>query len=223
MSTLGQEDITGRKALLLPEPPRTVEMLADSGGALRIELISRNGLEYRARAPRLRVRPKSTLQARVDAVDGGGYDVDLFVAGIEPETKWTVIVRLQVTAMHARASRRVTQRVRVGERTPLYAMSCRAVGAGDQFEVELSDLSTTGLAFATDREFHPGDLVALMPLVDGQAMRLRARVLRAEPIDDALTQVGCEIAAITETNRERIARLTAGIADESAARAKPGA
>lgn len=212
MSTLGQDDITGRKELLLPEPPRTIEMLAEAGGALRIELISRNGLEYRARAPRLRVRPKSTLQARVDAVDGGGYDVDLFVAEVEPESKWTVIVRLKVTAMHARSARRVTQRVRVGERAPLYAMTCRAVSTGEQFDVELSDLSTTGLAFATDREFHPGDLVALMPLVDGQAMRLRARVLRAEPIDDVLVRVGCAIAAITETNRERIARLTNGLA-----------
>jgi len=218
VSTLGQNDITGRKALLLPEPPRTIEMLAEAGGALRIELISRNGLEYRARAPRLRVRPKSTLQARVDTVDGGGYDVDLFVAEVEPETKWTAMVRLQVTAMHARSGRRVTQRVRVGERAPLYAMTCRAVSTGEQFDVELSDLSTTGLAFASDREFHPGDLVALMPLVDGQPMRLRARVLRVERIDEMLVRVGCAIAAITETNRERIARLTSGLADESAAR-----
>ena len=216
MSTLSQGEITGRKALLLPEPPRTIEMLAEAGGALRIELISRNGLEYRARAPRLRVRPKSSLQARVDAVDGGGYDVDIFVAEVEPETQWTAIVRLQVTAMHARSGRRVTQRARVGERAPLYAMACRAVAAGEQFDVELSDLSTGGLAFASDREFHPGDLVALMPVVDGQAMRLRARVLRAERIDDMLMRVGCEIAAITETNRERIARLANAAADEPA-------
>jgi hypothetical protein len=216
VSTLDQDDITGRKQLLLPEPPRTVEMLTEEGGALRIELISRNGLEYRARAPRLRLRPKSSLQARVDAVDGGGYDVDMLVADIEPETKWTVIVRLRVTAMHARPARRVTQRVRVGERAPLYAMACRAVAAGEQFDVAIADLSTTGLAFATDREFHPGDLVALMPLVDGQAMRLRARVLRSEPLDDVLVRVRCEIAAITETNRERIARLAGDTADAPA-------
>ncbi len=208
MSRLEQGDITGRKALLLPEPPRTIEMLAEAGGALRVELLSRNGLEYRARAPRLRVRPTSTLQARVEVVDGGGYDVDMAVAGIEPETEWTVIVRLQVTAMHPRSCRRATERVRVGERAPLFAMTCRSVAAGEQFEVELCDLATSGLAFASDREFHPGDLVALMPLVDGQTMRVRARVLRTEPIDEVLTRVGCEIAAITETNRERIARLT---------------
>jgi PilZ domain len=210
VSTLSHDDITGRKQLLLPEPPRTVEMLAEAGGALRIELISRNGLEYRARAPRLRVRPKTTLRARVEAVDGGGYDVDMFVAEVEPETQWTAIVRLQVKAMHPRSGQRVKQRVRVAERTPLYAMTCRAVEAGAQFEVELSDLSTGGLAFATDREFHPGDLIALMPVVDGQAMRLRARVLHTKPIDEALVRVGCEIAAITDTNRERIARLARG-------------
>jgi len=208
VSTLERGDITGRKALLLPEPPRTIEMLAEPGGTLHVELLSRNGLEYRARAPRLRVRPQSTLQAGVDVVDGGGYDVDMLVAGIEPETEWTVIVRLQVTAMHPRSGRRAIERVRVGERAPLFAMTCRSVAARAQFEVELCDLSTSGLAFASDREFHPGDLVALMPLVDGQLMRVRARVLHTEPIDEVLTQVGCEIVAITDTNRERIARLT---------------
>jgi hypothetical protein len=86
-------------------------------------------------------------------------------------------------------------------------MNCRAVRAGEQFDVEIADLSTAGIAFVSDREFHTGDLVALMPLVDGQAMRLRARVLHADPIDEALMRVGCEIAAVTEANRERIARL----------------
>jgi PilZ domain len=208
VSTLGRNEITGRKALLLPEPPRTIEMLGEAGGPLRVELLSRNGLDYRARAPRLRVRPQARLQARVDVVDGGGYDVDMVVAAIEPETEWTVIVRLEVTAMHPRSGRRATERARVGERAPLFAMTCRSVAAGEQFEVELCDLSPGGLAFASDREFHPGDLVALMPLVDGQAMRVRARVLRSEPIDEVLAQVGCEIAAITDANRERIARLT---------------
>jgi len=199
--------ITGRAELHLPEPPAMVEMLADTGGTLRIELLTRNGLEYRARAPRLRVRPNGTLRARVDAVAGGGHEVEMFVAAVEPETKWTAIVRLQVTAIHKRAAKRATERVRVGERAPLFAMNCRAVRAGEQFDVEIADLSTAGIAFVSDREFHTGDLVALMPLVDGQAMRLRARVLHADPIDEALMRVGCEIAAVTEANRERIARL----------------
>jgi len=38
----------------------------------------------------------------------------------------------------------------------------------EQFEVEVADLSTTAVAFVSDRTFHSGDLVALMPTVDGQ-------------------------------------------------------
>ena len=101
----------------------------------------------------------------------------MLITSVEPETEWTAIVRLQVTAIHERSASRVTPRVRVGERAPLYAMTCRAVPTGEQFEVEVADLSTTGIAFVSDREFHTGDLVALMPVVDGHAMRLRARVL----------------------------------------------
>lgn len=213
--------ITGRAQLLLPEPPATVEMVAEAGGALRVELLSRNGLEYRARAPRLRFKPKSTVVARVDAVDGGGHDVEMFVVSAEPETEWTAIVRLQVTAIHDRAPRPVTPRVRIGERAPLYAMTCRALRTGNQFVVEIADLSTTGVAFVSDREFHTGDLVALMPVVDGQPMRLRARVLSADRIDADLMRVGCEIAAITEPNRERIARVTAA-APQPVAEAEAG-
>ncbi len=217
MASLSSSEITGRAGLLLPEPPRTVEMFAESGGAMRIELLTRNGLVYRARGPRLRVRPKTSLQLRVDAIDGGGYDVDIFVAEVQPETNWTVIARLEVTAMHARPSMRAAQRVRVAELAPLFAMNCRAVRSGSQFDVEVSDLSTTGLAFVSDREFHPGDLVALMPVVDGHPVRLRGRVLRADALDEALSRVGCEIAAVTDQNRRRIARLAQGAATHDAA------
>jgi len=216
MAIMNSDPITKQAELLLPEPPATLEMLADTGGTLRIELLSRNGLEYRARAPRLRVQAKGELRARVEAVEGGGHDIEMFVAGIEPETKWTAIVRLQVTGIHKRSDRRVTQRVRVGERAPLYAITCRAVRTGEQFDVEVADLSTAGLAFVSDREFNVGDLVALMPLVDGHPIRLRARVLHAAHIDeddDALMRVGCEIAAITEANRDRIARLACAAPD----------
>jgi hypothetical protein len=207
MPILNPNAITRRAELLLPEPPATLEMLAETGAALRIELLSRNGLEYRARAPRLRVQPNSSLRGRVDAIAGAGHDVEMLITSVEPETGWTAIVRLQVTAIHERSASRVTPRVRVCERAPLYAMTCRAVRTGEQFEVEVADLSTTGIAFVSDREFHAGDLVALMPVVDGHAMRLRARVLTAERLDAALMRVGCEITAVTQPNRERIARL----------------
>jgi PilZ domain len=222
MPILNPNAITRRAELLLPEPPATLEMVAETGAALRIELLSRNGLEYRARAPRLRVRPNSSLRGRVNAIEGAGHDVEMLITSVEPETGWTAIVRLQVTAIHERSASRVTPRVRVGERAPLYAMTCRAIRTGEQFEVEVADLSTTRIAFVSDREFHTGDLVALMPVVDGQAMRLRARVLDAERVDAALMRVGCEIAAITRPNRERIARLASTAPEPAAGAAAAG-
>jgi hypothetical protein len=77
----------------------------------------------------------------------------------------------------------------------------------------VADLSTAGVAFVSDRVFHTGDLVALMPHVDGQAMRMRARVLHTDRTSEGLTRVGCELAAITQANRERIARLASTITE----------
>jgi hypothetical protein len=54
----------GRAADLLPEPPATLEVLADTGGTLRIQLLSRNGHEYQARAPTLRVQPRGSACGR---------------------------------------------------------------------------------------------------------------------------------------------------------------
>lgn len=207
MPILNPHAITRRTELLLPEPPVTLEMLVETGEAVRMELLSRNGLEYRARAPRLRVRPKSSVRAWVDAIEGAGHDVEMLVTSVEPETEWTATVRLQVTAIHERSARQVPPRVRVGVRAPLYAMTCRTVRTGEQFEVEVADLTTTGVGFMSEREFHTGDLVAIMPLVDGRAMRLRARVLHTERVDATLMRVECEIAAVTGPNRERIAQL----------------
>jgi hypothetical protein len=74
----------------------------------------------------------------------------------------------------------------------------------------VSGLSATEIGLVSDRELQPGDLVALMPTVDGQAIRIRARVIQVEPIDAVLTQVMCEIAAINDANRQRIARAASG-------------
>jgi hypothetical protein len=130
----------------------------------------------------------------------------MLVAGVEPETDWTAILRLEVKALHERSARRAPRRVRISERARAFAMECESVGAGSQFEVEVSGLSTTEIALVSDREFCAGDLIALMPTVDGQAIRVRVRVVHAEPVDDVLMQVACEIVAITEANRQRIAR-----------------
>jgi PilZ domain len=209
--------IIGRAAMILPEPPATVEMLAETGGAMRIQLLSRTALEYRARVPRLRVGQHAVLRARVDAIEGGGHDVEMRVVGMQVEDQWTAVARLEVTAIHPRSAQRATTRVRIAERAPVYAMSCRAIRSGEQFEVEMTDLSVSGLAFASDRAFSIGDLLALMPQVDGQPMRLRARVLRTDAIDEGLMRVGCEIAAVTAANRLRIARVAADAADPTPA------
>jgi hypothetical protein len=47
-------------------------------------------------------------------------------------------------------------------------------------------------------------------------MRMRARVLHTDRTSDGLTRVGCELAAITQANRERIARLASTLSAPAA-------
>jgi PilZ domain len=91
-------------------------------------------------------------------------------------------------------------------------ISCRELPTGQQFQVEVVDLSASGLAFVSDRPFQLGDLVALMPKLAGHGIRLRARVLNTRPDGDR-SRVGCEVIAVRDDDRERLARLAAAAED----------
>jgi hypothetical protein len=195
-------------APLLPPLPATIEVLSESDGPLRLRLLAIHGELVEAHGPRLRLRPKMKLRARLESPDGERHDLDLTVSQLAREDAFTALVKLKVTGLHRRKPGRVQARLAVDGPCRLYVISCRELRTGQQFEVEVVDLSASGLAFETDRRFQLGDLVALMPTVDGVPVRLRARVLNTRPADDA-HRVGCEVIAVRDDDRERLVRLAA--------------
>lgn len=201
-------------APLLPALPATVEVLPESDGPLRLRLLAIHSEVIEAHGPRLRLRPKMTLQARLESPGGARHDLDLVVAQLIPQDAFTALVKLKVTGLHKRASGRGQARMAVDGRCGLYVMSCRDLPTGQQFEVEVVDLSASGLAFQTDRPFRLGDLVAVMPRVDGLPVRLRARVLNSRPAEGG-NRVGCEVIAVPDDDHQRLARLAAA-ADDAA-------
>jgi PilZ domain len=195
-------------APLLPPLPATIEVLSESQGALRLRLLAVHGDSIRAHGPRLRLRPGMRLRARLDGEHGQRHDVDLVVADLTQEDAFTALVKLRVTGLHRHQPGRVHARLAAGGGCGLYVISCRELPAGQQFQVEVVDLSASGLAFLTDRPFQLGDLVALMPTIEGVGVRLRARVLNTRPATQR-TRVGCEVIAVRDDDRERLARLAA--------------
>jgi hypothetical protein len=146
------------------------------------------------------------LRARVADADGARHDVDLRVAALTEETRWTALLLREVVGIAEVPNRRTTPRAAGQGLAPAQALTCRSIASNRVFEVSLADLSMSGLAFVTELEFHVGDTVVLMPRVNGSDVRLRARVLHTEKME-AGHRVGCEITAITDANRRRIARL----------------
>ena len=190
-------------APLLPELPATIEVLSESDGALRLRLLAVHSETIEAHGPRLRLRPRMRLRARLE-----GHDLDLVVAGVTAEDAFTARVKLKVAALHHRTPNRVHARLAAGGRCGLYVITCRELPSGQQLRVEVVDLSSTGVAFLTDRPFQLGDLVALMPAVNGVPVRLRARVLNVRPAGER-SRVGCEVIAVRDDDRERLERLAA--------------
>ncbi|HYX85585.1 MAG TPA: PilZ domain-containing protein [Gaiellales bacterium] len=206
MSILRSSSLAAQAAEIMPPLPAVVELLADAGGALRLELLSRAEHGFRARGPRLRITPQMQLRARVTAGEGRRFDVELRVAGLTPESQWTTLALLEVVGLSELPNRRSAPRCIGHGPAPAQALTCRAISANSVFEVSIADLSASGLAFVSELEFHVGDTVAVMPKVAGSPVRLRARVLHTEPGKPG-NRVGCEITAITDANRRRIARL----------------
>lgn len=197
----------------MPPLPATIEVLSELDGPLRLRLLAIHGEVVEAHGrPRLRLRPKIKLRARLENADGERHDVDLIVSQLSAEDAFTALAKLKVTGLHKRKPGRVQARLAVDGHCGLYVISCRELPTGHQFEVEVADLSASGLAFETDRPFQLGDLVALMPRVDGLPVRLRARVLNTRPAEDA-HRVGCEVIAVRDNDRGRMARLAAAAED----------
>jgi PilZ domain len=195
-------------APLLPRLPATIEVLSESDGALRLRLLAVHSETIEAHGPWLRLRPGMRLRARLEGGDGDRHDLDLIVSDLTQEDAFTARIRLKVTGLHRRKPGRVDARLPSAGRCGLYVITCRELPAGQQFPVEVVDLSASGLAFLTDRPFQLGDLVALMPTVNGVPVRLRARVLNARPAGER-SRVGCEVIAVRDDDRARLARLAA--------------
>jgi hypothetical protein len=186
----------------------TVEAFSADGGVLSLEMQHQQGPYIVAQVSKLRVRPQLELLARTTDPAGGGYDIELSVAEVFYASQWMASVHLRVLDVRRRDSHRVAARARMDELALLHVLGARGIAANEEFDVRLADLSPSGVAFVTDREFSIGDRFALMVTVGGRVLRMQARVLQTADSHYGRQRVGCEVLQITDDDRRRVAELT---------------
>src|SRR5262245_30428100 len=143
--------ITGKKlvdlavSILSQLPSHTVEAFSAEGGMVALDLRAQEGETIVAEAPRLRVRALQELLVRTNDSQGGGYDIALAVADAHQISEWTALVHLRVLAVTRRDDHRVSARADVQELALVHVMGARGIAEGEELDVRLADLSSSGV------------------------------------------------------------------------------
>jgi hypothetical protein len=160
-----------------------------------------------ARAPRSAMRKDLLLLARVSDPERGRYEVEFVVDEAFFHSTSEALVHLKVSAVRHRKARRAAPRAAVSVTAMARVRFCRSMPRGSELDVRLVDLSTTGLAFVTQRELDPGDLITLEVLLVGRPMVIETRVVRIDPAPYGRYRAGCEITEISDGDRTAITVL----------------
>jgi PilZ domain len=193
---------------LLPELPARVQALCADGGIAEVRPAHANGelLGGYAAVSQMRLR----LGLRVRLGDGGraGHDVDLEVAEIVPHSTTEAIVLLRVSSVTEHRSVRAADRVGIGGRASVSALRSQRLQRGAAFDADLVDLSTSGLAFDSEREIELGDVLAVEASVYDRPVPIEVRVVRRSRPAFGRRRYGCEVVTVTDEGRVAIELLT---------------
>lgn len=195
---------TQHAAEILAGLPGPVQAFSGDGSVLPLRIGSRQGELIGAEAAATRARRGLWLVVRTE-----DHEIELEVATVEPKSAWMARIALRVLDVRVRPLTRQSPRTRVSETARIYVLGARSVTTGEQFDASLADLSATGLAMVSDRELHPGDLLAVQVEVNREPVRLQVRVLNSEPLGDGSRRAGAQIVQIPDRGRRLLERLVA--------------
>jgi len=192
---------------VLSEPPLSVDVLSEDGGSFPMHISECTDGLLHAHAPRAAMRKDLLLLARVSDPARGRYEVEFVVDEAFFHSTSEALVHLRVSAVRHRKARRAAPRAAVSETALARVRFCRSMPRGSELDVRLVDLSSTGLAFVTQRELDPGDLITIEVLLVGRPMTIEARVVRTDPAPYGRYRAGCEITEISDGDRTAISKL----------------
>ncbi len=142
-------------AALFASPVQELEV--EGGGQITVTAQSVSGTRVRATAPRLKVGRGMTLVGRLVAEDGRPWAVSLAIEQAEFHSEQLAAVDMRAVRIGLDSTRRGTVRMPTGGVAWLTAVNCQHVVDRDRVDGTMTDLSKTGVGFATTRTLRVGD------------------------------------------------------------------
>ncbi len=197
---------------LLPPLPCAVDVLSEDGGAFALTLADREAQLLYGYGDRNFVRRDVTLEARLREAGGDGFDIEFHVINTYFQSGDELLVHLHVIDVNPHTASRGAIRAQVAELAEARVVYARGYERDEQFGIRLADVSTSGVAFITDKTFHPGDLLVIHSGLDNRSLEFDARVVRSDPAIYGRNRVGCEITRVLDADRYAIAALAEAMA-----------
>jgi hypothetical protein len=142
-------------AALFASPSQELEV--EGGGQINVTVQSVSGTRVRATAPRLKVGRGMTLVGRLVAEDGRPWAVSLAIEAADFHSEQLAAIELRAVRVGLDSTRRSTVRLPTGGVAWLTAVNCQHVVDRDRVDGTMTDLSKTGVGFATNRTLRVGD------------------------------------------------------------------
>jgi len=207
MSSPSHDELLTLALGVLPPLPASVDVLSEAGGSFTLQVTQRDGELLHGFAPAGGLRQGLHLLARVFDQSRGRYEVEFELVEAFFHTGAVSLVHLAVTAVRHRKARRASARAAVSVKFNARVTYCQTLPRDTEIEVRLVDVSATGLAFVSQKELAPGDLLRLEFPLAGRRMDVEARVVRLDPAPYGRHRVGCEITEISDLDRRAITQL----------------
>jgi hypothetical protein len=197
-------------ARLFSSPSQELEI--EGGGRLSVYALEVDGTRVRATAPRLKVSPGMTLIGRVVGDDHRPWAISLRIESAEFHNQQLAGVWMRAVRVGLDRSRRGSVRVPAGGVAWLIAVNCQNVVDGDRVDGTVTDLSQSGVGFATHRTLRRGDRLVFRGRFFSEEFEAEVRVasVRESGIDGRAV-VGAQYIDIDAANRARVERIMGGI------------
>jgi len=152
------------------------------------------------------------LIGRIVGEDDRPWAISLTVKGAEFHTPELAKVRLHAVRVAIDRSRRTAVRVPAGGIAWLVAVNCQDVVDNDRVDGTLTDLSRSGVGFATQRTLRRGDRLFFHGRFFAEEVKAEVRVASVRTAPGGRTTVGAKFIDIDSANLARVDRILAGIA-----------
>jgi len=197
-------------ARLFSSPSQELEV--EGGGRLSVYALEIDGTRVRATAPRLKVSPGMTLIGRVVGEDERPWAISLRIESAEFHNQQLASVWMRSVRVGLDRSRRGSVRVPAGGVAWLIAVNCQNVVDGDRVDGTVTDLSSSGVGFATSRTLRRGDRLVFHGRFFSEEFDAEVRVASVRDSGkDGRAIVGAQYIDITSANLAKVERIMGGV------------